>query len=550
VELPHRAVARLTAALATALVAVLLLPSTAGAAQLERPKSQTEPPPSFERSAREVTRIASRAEKVREERADGPLRPTAYTKGIGRWQVSFFRDGDEVVQVQLDDRTGAVLEQWTGHQVAWSMARGYEGAFGRKLNAPYVWIPLCVLFLLPFVDFRRPLRLLHLDLLVLLAFGLSHLFFNRGEIGLSVPLAYPVLLYLLGRMLYAGFRPREGRGPLVPHVPLTWLMVGIVFLAAFRLGSNVVDSNVIDVGYAGVIGADRIVDGDSLYGDGFSDDVEHGDTYGPVNYLLYVPFEQALPWSGAWDDLPAAHGAAILFDLLVIGGLFLLGRRLRRGREGLVLGVSLAYAWTAYPYAAFVLESNANDTLVALACVGALLSLTLRPVAGGIAGAVALGLGAAAKFVPLALAPLFARRAPLVFAGALLLVVLATVVPFVPDGGVRELYDRTVGYQAGRPSPFAIWGQVDLGWLHTAVKAAAVGLALLVAFVPRRPTAHQAAALGAAVVIAVQLAATHWFYLYVVWFVPFVLVVVLGAYREAAAPPAPRREPERELVTA
>ena len=548
-ELPHRALARLIAALAAALVAVLMLPSTAGAAQLERPKSQTEPPRFFERSARDVTRIASRTETVREARADGPLDSTAYTKGIGRWQVSFFRDGEEVVQVHVDDRSGAVVEQWTGHQVAWSMARGYEGAFGRKLNATYVWIPLCLLFLLPFVDFRRPLRLLHLDLLVLLAFGVSHAFFNRGEIGLSVPLAYPVLLYLLARVLYAGFRPRRREGPLVPHVPLTWLAVGIIFLAAFRVGLNVVDSNVIDVGYAGVVGADRIVDGDSLYGDGFSDDVEHGDTYGPVNYLLYVPFEQALPWSGAWDDLPAAHGAAIFFDLLVIGGLFLLGRRLRRGREGLVLGIALAYAWTAYPYTAFVLESNANDTLVALACVGALLSLTLRPVAGGLAGGVALGVGAAAKFVPLALAPLFARRAPLVFASALALLVAATVLPLVPDGGPRELYDRTVGYQAGRPSPFAIWGQVELGWLHTAVKAAAVGLALLVAFVPRRPSPGQVAALGAAVVIAVQLAATHWFYLYVVWFLPFVLVVVLGAYRDAAAPPVHRREPERELVT-
>jgi hypothetical protein len=549
VELPHRALARLIAALAAALVAVLMLPSSA-VAQLERPKSQTEPPRFFERSARDVTRIASRARMVREERADGPLDPTAYTKGIGRWQVSFFRDGEEVVQVQVDDRSGAVVEQWTGHQVAWSMARGYEGAFGRKLNAPYVWIPLCLLFLLPFVDFRRPLRLLHLDLLVLLAFGVSHVFFNRGEIGLSVPLAYPVLLYLLARVLWAGFSPRRREGPLVPHVPLTWLAVGIIFLAAFRVGLNVVDSNVIDVGYAGVVGADRIVDGDSLYGDGFSDDVEHGDTYGPVNYLLYVPFEQALPWSGAWDDLPAAHGAAIFFDLLVIGGLFLLGRRLRRGREGLVLGIALAYAWTAYPYTAFVLESNANDTLVALACVGALLSLTLRPVASGLAGGVALGVGAAAKFVPLALAPLFARRAPLVFASALALVVAATVLPLVPDGGPRELYDRTVGYQAGRPSPFAIWGQIELGWLHTVVKAAAVGLALLVAFVPRRPTPRQVAALGAAVVIAVQLAATHWFYLYVVWFVPFVLVVVLGAHRDAAAPPVHRREPERELVTA
>jgi hypothetical protein len=529
---------------------VLLVPATAGAAQLERPKSQTEPPRFFERSAREVTRIAWRAEKVREERRHGPLDPTAYTKGAGRWQVSFFRKGDEVVQVQLDDRSGAVLEQWTGYQVAWSMARGYEGAFGRKLNAPYVWIPLCVLFLAPFVDFRRPLRLLHLDLLVLLAFGVSHVFFNRGEIGLSVPLVYPVLLYLLARVLYAGFRPRGGTGRLVPHVPLQWLLVGVVFLAAFRIGLNVVDSNVIDVGYAGVIGADRIVDGDPLYGEGFSTDVEHGDTYGPVNYLVYVPFEQALPWSGAWDDLPAAHGAAIAFDLLVIGGLFLFGRRLRPGREGFVLGVALAYAWTAYPYTAFVLESNSNDSLVALACVGALLALTLRPRAGSIAGGVAVGLGAAAKFVPLAVAPLFARRGVLVFAGALALTIAAAVLPFIPDGGLRELYDRTIGYQAGRPSPFSIWGQVELGWLHTTVKAAAVALALLVAFVPRRPDARQMAALGAAVLIVVQFAATHWFYLYVVWVVPFVFVAVFGAYRERTPPAAPRAEPERELVAA
>src|SRR6185503_20253269 len=79
------------------------------------------------------------------------------------------------------------------------MARGYEGAFGRKWNSPWLLVPLGLLFLLPFVDFRRPLRLLHLDLLVLLAFGISHVFFNRGEIGVSVPLAYPVLLYVMGR---------------------------------------------------------------------------------------------------------------------------------------------------------------------------------------------------------------------------------------------------------------------------------------------------------------------------------------------------------------
>jgi hypothetical protein len=522
------------------------LPAAAGAADLQRPESETTPPRFFERSAREVERIAARTEKVREARRDGPLAPTAYTKGAGRWQVSFFRDGDEVVQVQLDDRSGAVLEQWSGEQVAWTMARGYAGAFGRKLNAPYVWIPLCVLFLVPFVDVRRPLRLLHLDLLVLLGFGVSHWFFNRGEIGVSAPLAYPVLLYLLVRLLLAAFRPRRSAGSLVPHAPLMLLVVGLVFLTAFRVGLNVADSNVIDVGYAGVIGADRIADGRQLYGDGFSDDVERGDTYGPVTYLLYVPFEQALPWSGRWDDLPAAHGAAIAFDLLALGGLLLLGRRMRPGRDGTALGVALAYAWSAYPYTAFTLESNSNDTLVAVACIGALLAATIaRDRASAAVGALAVGLGAASKFVTAALAPLFARRSPLVFAGALALVVALVVVPFIPDGGVRELYDRTIGYQASRPSPFSVWGQVDsLGWLQDVTKVAAGALALLAAFFPRRPSLRQTAAMGAAILIAVQLTATHWFYLYVVWFVPFVFVALFAAH--ARTLPEVRVEPEPE----
>jgi Glycosyltransferase family 87 len=552
--------ARARRGLTLALAALALLPAGALASDdLKQPPSQTKPPRFFRLSAEQAIGIAGRASKLRaERRVHRRLRPTAYTKGIGRWQVSWFEGGKELVQVQLDDRSGAILEQWRGPQVAWTMARGYSGAFGRKLNAPYVWISLCVLFLAPFVDPRRPFRLLHLDLLVLLAFGVSHVFFNEGEIGVSVPLAYPVLAYLLVRMLLAGLRPRERPGRLIPVVPVAWLAIALVFLAAFRIGLNVVDSNVIDVGYSGVIGADRIVDGDRLYGPGFAADDQHGDTYGPVDYLLYVPFEQAMPWSGRWDDLPAAHGAAIAFDLLTMAGLWLLGRRLRRGREGRALGVALAYAWAAYPYTAFALETNSNDAIVAMFLVAAMLALTWgRPAASAIGRGAAIGLGAAAKFAPLALAPLFAtasgrRRSAVLFAVALVAVVCATVLPFVPHVGLGEIYDRTVGYQAGRPSPFSIWGQEpSLGWLQDGVKASAAGLALLVAFVPRRKSPRQVAALGAAVTIAVELAMTHWFYLYVVWFAPLVLVAVLAAVREEErrpAEPAPEREPELALA--
>ena len=61
------------------------------------------------------------------------------------------------------------------------MARGYEGQFGHALNAPWVWIPLALVFFLGLLDWRKPLRIAHLDLLVLLSFGVSQIFFNTGR---------------------------------------------------------------------------------------------------------------------------------------------------------------------------------------------------------------------------------------------------------------------------------------------------------------------------------------------------------------------------------
>jgi hypothetical protein len=137
------------------------------------------------------------------------------------------------------------------------------------------------------------------------------------------------------------------------------------------------------------------------------------------------------------------------------------------------------------------------------------------------------------------------------FVVVLVVLLAAAVIPFIPEGGVRELYDRTIGYQISRPSPFSIWGQEDLGWLHALAKAAAAAVAVGAAFFPRERGPRQMAALGAVVLIALQLTATHWFYLYIVWFLPFVLVACLGAYRAAAGPePEPEPEHEREAVFA
>ena len=72
------------------------------------------------------------------------------------------------------------------------------------------------------------------------------------------------------------------------------------------------------------------------------------------------------------------------------------------------------------------------------------------------------------------------------------------------------------------------------------MRAVAVALAVAVAFWPRRKTPVQVAALAAAVMIAVQLGATHWFYFYVVWFLPFVLAALFASQPAGRAPAASR----------
>ena len=500
-------------------IALLLAAATAGSAPAQDLSSLA---PADRPAFREAAAIAERTPEVRRARAEHPdLVPLRFTREGDDVELAFASGGEGKVAVELDLRTDRVERAWTGAQADWAMARGEPGAFGRSWNSAWIVIPLGLLFLAPFVDVRRPLRLLHLDLAVLLGFGVSHVLFNRGDVDASVPLTLPVLGYLLVRMLLIGFRPREHGERLVPHVPIRWLAAGAVGLFALRVGLNIADSNVIDVGYASVIGADHITGGDELYGEGFASDPSNGDTYGPLTYLAYVPFVELFGWSGTWDDLPAAHAAAIAFDGLTALALFVLGRRLR----GRVLGVALAWAWLAYPYTSFALSTNTNDTLIALLVTLALLLWT-SPVGRG----VMLGLAGAAKFAPLALAPLFARtdgglREAAAFAAALVVTLVVVTVPFVPDGGLGELYDRTVGFQAGRESPFALLGGSPV------VKLLAANFAVLLLAIPARRGPVQLAALGAAALIALQLALTHWFYLYVVWFAPLVLVALFATRR-------------------
>jgi hypothetical protein len=486
-------------------------------------------PPGFRLSGSEAIAIANGTATVRDERAESPaMKPQASTRGTDRWQIDYYQGGTDVAQVVIDDATGTVVEAWRNQQVEVKLARGYEDAVAGNVSEAWIWIPLCLLFFLPFFDPRRPFRLLHLDLLVLLSFSVSQFFFNKGEIVWSVPLVYPVLAYLFVRMIVAGLRPRTRPGPLIPRLPVRWLLVAGALLLVFRIVLNIVDSQVIDIGFANVVGADRIADGQGVYDGSFSPLIDRGDSYGPLSYIAYIPFEQLFPWGGGLEELPAAHAAAIVFDLAVVGLLYLAGARLRAGREGRELGIALAFAWLAYPYTLYALDANGgNDALVAALLVAALIVFA-SPLRRGLA----IGLGAAVKFGPFALAPLFAAgpgerrvRSTVLFAIAFVAVWAAVLLPLLPDGGLREFYDRTFGYQASRGSPFSVWGlEPSLGWLQDIARVFPVLLGLTLFVIPWRRTALQAAALGAAVLIATQVGSTHWFYFFILWWTPYVLV--------------------------
>lgn len=531
---------------------------------------------------RQAIRSARRDKDFRREvRARGGLQRMTleanYEDGT-TWEVNAFRGRKVAVRADVQDTTARVTGVWTGHQIAWKMARGLHNAFGGTLNEWYVWWPLFIGFALVMLDFGRLRSWYNLDVLALLSFGVSHEFFDAARIDWSVPLAVPPLVYLFARMAHAfvrGVDPvatsdsqtaageaaadnaltnnaatdkpaargrqllarlRRGLGAWRVRGPATWLLVVLaVFAGGVRYGVDAYGSGVIDVGYAGVAGAKQVIEHNTPYGN-MPQDNANGDTYGPLNYVVYVP--AVLVWGDQdeleWDNgLPAAHAVSIISDLLCVFALALIGWRWisRRAAALLVCG------WLLYPYTGFALTSNTNDLLVAALLLLAFAALPRAWLRGALVAA-----AAAVKFVPLVvLAPIahagVRRRLP----QAVQVFVAAAVVALACWGwvasypqGVTRFLDATIRFQYDRSSPFSVWGLY--GW-RTAQQVAQVLLALgLVAalLVPARRDFRQVAAGTAAALLGAQLVLQHWFYLYIPWFAGFVLVVLV-ARREAGA---------------
>ena len=180
---------------------------------LERPPSLSRPPAGFTLTGRQAIAAANRADGGAGRASREPrMYPIVFERG-DNWQVSYFT-GPEPTARRSPRRSwaggpGRCWELGTTPSSTAPLARGYSGAIAQKVNAPYVWLPLCLLFLAPFFDPRRPSGCSISTCSCCWASGSRCSSSTAAEITASVALTYPVLGYVFARMLWSW---ASGRG--------------------------------------------------------------------------------------------------------------------------------------------------------------------------------------------------------------------------------------------------------------------------------------------------------------------------------------------------
>jgi hypothetical protein len=417
------------------------------------------------------------------------------------------------------------------------------GAF--TLHPLYLAVPWAACFVLGLLDWRRPWRIEHLDLLALAGFFPVAMLISDDDSLAGLWLAAACLGWLFCRMLGVAF----GAWPmpqLRPAVSSRRLGLAIVLLLLVRIGTVAAAGNMSDVGQASSLGAWRVLHGLHLYGavswpgpGGLR--VYRPDSYGPFAYYAYLPFVLVFPPAPA---LLATLLPAACFDALTLAGLYKLGRRL--GERP--LAHAFVFAYLLFPFPDLSLTAQTNDGLIAALCVWTVVIAAERPVARGLLMAAA----ALTKFVPTLLALQFLGPRPGRVRYVLTLIAaLAAMLawPLVTSGPARFL-SSTFGYQLiqrGGGVQFSIWTYLP----HVAVVARlilAVALVLLALSPVVRPPVRDArehAALAAALLIGGQLLLGYWFYSYLTWCYPLLIVAMVRARPDgkAAATPALARAP-------
>ena len=401
----------------------------------------------------------------------------------------------------------------------------FGGVF--TLHPLFTAVPWAACFVVGLLDWRHPWRAAHLDLLALAGFFPVAMLISDDASRAGLWLAAACLGWLFARLLGAVF----GAWPmpeLRPSISSRWLGLAILVLLLARIAS-LEGGNISDVGMASSLGAWRVLHGQPLYGavswlgpGGLR--IYRPDSYGPFAYYAYIPFVAIFPPAPAQIAMLLP---ALCFDALTIAGLHALGRRL----GGRPLANAFVYAYLLYPFTDLSLTAQTNDALIAALCVWTIVAAE-RPVARGLLMAAA----ALTKFVPALLALQFLGVRP--GRGRYALTFLAALAAMLAwplaDPGPAQFLGSTFGYQLlqrGGGVQFSIWAYLPHG--ATAARAILAAALVLLALSPRlRREMHdmrEHAALAAALLIGGQLLLGYWFYSYLIWWYPLLIIAIIRA---------------------
>jgi uncharacterized membrane protein len=189
------------------------------------------------------------------------------------------------------------------------------------------------------------------------------------------------------------------------------------------------------------------------------------------------------------------------------------------------------FAYLLYPFPDLSLTAQTNDTLIASLCVWAVVAAPRRPAARGFLVAAA----ALTKFVPalLALQFLGEKQGRWRYAVALVISLAGLLAWPLITSGPASFLNSTFGYQLtqrGGGTQFSIWTYMPSHLALAARLILAAALLLLALSPVARPSVQDArhqAALSAALLIGGQLVLGYWFYSYLTWCYPLLVIAII-----------------------
>jgi hypothetical protein len=457
-------------------------------------------------------------------------------------RVSFFAGGQIVAEVAVNrDGTVSQMTDFTRRSVPYGNWLAYT---------PGVLLGVSVLFVL-MAGVVPLLRIRNLDVLAGLSFVVPAVLLQHRYLDASVVAALPGLVYLMLRCAWVGLGRRPtapaASTPLFEHLTsgldgasrVRVLRVLAVAMALVFVMVGVSSPDPVDVIYAVMEGATKLIHGVLPY-EHMPGDVVHSDTYPILSYVAYTPLAALSPVSSTWDSVDLALGAAVAATLAGAGALFrAVAGAARAGasprtREAEAAGLRAALIWLSFPALLITVSTGTTDVVLAVLLLFAVL-LWRRPDASCAMLAVA-GWFKLAPFalVPIWLAPLRGRRLLTGLAGlaGVSLAMVALLVGFGGTGGPAAMV-HALAFQFSRGSPQSLWTVLGVGWLQPLAQAGALAL---IAGATVRLWRHpelaadrvRIAALAAAVLLALQLVAAYWAFLYIAWVAPLMAVSVLA----------------------